>query len=57
MCYQYGGRIVFTLGVITLVLLLAGAREKKSFWILVAVQMVLLTGILIGRSPMRGLQE
>lgn len=47
MRYQYGGRIVFALGVITLVLLLAGARQKKSFWILVAIQMVLLTGVLI----------
>jgi uncharacterized membrane protein HdeD (DUF308 family) len=41
------GLAVLAVGVITLVLLIARAREKKSFWILVAIQMLLLTGVLI----------
>ena len=41
------GFAVVALGVITLVLLIARARQKKWFWILVALQMLLLTGVLI----------
>ena len=42
-----GGLLVFALGVITLVLLIVRARQKKAFWILVAVELLLLAGILI----------
>ena len=41
------GLAVLILGTLTLVLLIARARQKKSFWILVAIQMLLLLGVLI----------
>ena len=41
------GVAVFAFAVITLVLLISRATQKKSFWILVAIQILLLTGVLI----------
>ena len=41
------GFAIFAFGVVTLILLIARARQKRSFWILVAIQMLLLTGVLI----------
>jgi len=41
------GLAVVCLAVITLILLIATARHKSLFWIMVAVQILLLTGVLI----------
>ena len=41
------GVAVLALAVITLVLLIASARRKTLFWIMVAIQILLLTGVLI----------
>jgi len=41
------GLAVVCLAVITLILLIARARHKRLFWIMVAVQILLLTGVLI----------
>ena len=41
------GLAVSALGVTTLVLLIVSAIQNKSFWILVAIQMLLLAGVLI----------
>lgn len=41
------GLAVLALGLITLVLLIVRARQKKRFWILAAIQVLLLTGVLI----------
>ena len=41
------GLAIVALGVITLVLLIARARHRHRFWLLVAIQMLLLSGVLI----------
>ena len=41
------GLAVLALGLITLVLLIVRARQKKRFWILAAIQVLLLIGVLI----------
>ena len=41
------GLAVFGLAVVTLVLLLAAARRKGAFWIMVAIQILLVVGVLI----------
>ena len=41
------GLAVLALGIVTLVLLIARAKQKKTFWILVAIQILLLVGVLV----------
>jgi uncharacterized membrane protein HdeD (DUF308 family) len=41
------GVAVMAFGIVTLVLLIARAKQKKTFWTLVAIQILLLVGVLI----------